>query len=533
MKKNKYIVLIIFAVIGLITFILTNKGNKVKKPEKKSEKNITVNMNTQTKITDGNYLIVAQGTKPKSLDPHKFNDFSIISVTEHVFNTLVTLDDNRNVVPELAEAWEYITPQEIIFKIRKNVKFHNGELLTANDVVFSLKRMINEPSSYTLVRDIENVEKIDDFSVKVTLKNPSAPFLYNLSMPLTAILNEKAYKETPDEVSVRPIGTGPFKVKEWGVGERVVLDSFKDYFKGAPKVDGVIFKTIAETTTKMIALETGEVDLIYGVAPIDFKTIESKENLTLFYKNSMTTDYLVINTNKKYLDNLDIRKAIHYAINKQGIIDAIYLGRGHIANSPVNPLIFGSYQNIHTYSFNPEKSKEILANAGIKPGEVNLKIWCSENPIRVQIAQIIQENLKNVGINAKIEIVETGTYLDKTAKGEHDISLTTWIQSVSDADSILTPLLHSKSIGFAGNRSFFENKKLDKLLDDARMNIDEIAREELYKQVQEIISEENPIIPLVYKVDGLGMNKRIKNFSYNQGTMRNYFELVEKEKENK
>lgn len=156
------------------------------------------------------------------------------------------------------------------------------------------------------------------------------------------------------------------------------------------------------------------------------------------------------------------------------------------------------------------------------------KIWTSENIVRVQIAQIIQANLKEIGIESSIEIVEWGTFLKKTSEGVHDILLTTWILGVSDIDTVVTTLFDSNSIGAEGNRSFYSNPVLDKKIDLARTTTDMKKRKEYYKYIQEIILDENPIIPLVYKIDGIGISNKIQNFRYNKASMRNYYEEMKK-----
>lgn len=474
-----------------------------------------------------NYIVIAQGSKPKSLDPHKFNDFSVLAVTEHLFNTLTTVNNSGEVIPELA-TWEYTSPKEIVFKIREGVKFHNGEILKSDDVVFSLNRMLNEPGSFPLVKEVESVEKLDERRVKVTLKEVSAPFLGNLSMPLTGIINEKSYKENQNNIGVASIGTGPYKVKSWGEGERIVLEAHTEYFKGSPKNSGIIFKTITESSGRLAALETGEVDIVYGLAPIDYRFVENNPKLNLLDLTSLSTDYLVINTNKKYLDNVKVREAISRSINKEGIISAIYLGKGREANSVVAPNIFGAYESKNKKDYNPEKSKELLKESGLQEKEIKLNIWSSENPTRIQIAQIIQANLKDVGIESKIEVIELGGILTRTGNGEHDLLLTTWITGVTDSDTILSSLFHSSSKGASGNRAFYESKKVDELLEKGRKSINVEDRKKYYKEIQEIISEDIPVVPLVYRVDGIAISKKIENFDYNRASMRKLYENMYK-----
>ena len=179
-------------------------------------------------------IVVAQGSKPKSLDPHTFNEFPTLGITEHIFNTLVTLDDNGIPKPELAKDFTYLSPTEILFTIRDNVKFHNGEILTADDVVFSLKRMMEKPGSRVILKDIKSVQKTTDNKVLITLYEPSAPFLANLTLPIAAIMNKK-YIEAGNNIALNPMGTGPYMVTSWGDGDKIIMKSFKEYFRGTLK----------------------------------------------------------------------------------------------------------------------------------------------------------------------------------------------------------------------------------------------------------------------------------------------------------
>lgn len=478
-------------------------------------------------FSKNNIITVAQGSKPKSLDPHTFNEFPTLGITEHIFNTLVTLDDDGTPVPELAENFVYLSPTEILFTIKENIKFHNGDTLTADDVIFSLERMMEKPGSRVILKDIKSVIKTSDNKVLVTLYEPSAPFLANLTLPIAAIMN-KNYVLSGNNVALHPVGTGPYMVTNWGDGDKIVMSSFKEYFKGVPKNDGLIFKIITENTSRLAALETGEVDIIYAISPIDFQIVEKNPNLNLLHKTTTTTELMVLNVQKEGLNNKNIRKAIHMAIDKSGILEAIFLNKGSIATSPINPNIFGSYQNLKPVNINIEKAKDIIINETKKKKLPIFKIWTSENIVRVQIAQIIQANLKEIGIESSIEIVEWGTFLKKTSEGVHDILLTTWILGVSDIDTVVTTLFDSNSIGAEGNRSFYSNPALDKKIDLARTTTDMEKRKEYYKDIQEIILDENPIIPLVYKIDGIGISNKIQNFRYNKASMRNYYEVMKK-----
>ncbi|MGL6098707.1 MAG: ABC transporter substrate-binding protein [Fusobacteriaceae bacterium] len=470
-------------------------------------------------------IVVAQGSKPRSLDPYKYNEFPALMITEHIYNNLITLDNDGSLVPDLAISWKIISPKEIEFELRKDVKFHNGNDFKSNDVVYSFNRMKAMPGSGIAVDNLENIVAIDDYKVKLILKSPSSPFIASLASPLLGIMDEEYSSQNEDKIGVSPNGTGPFIFKDWKDGERVILESNKNYFNGAPKIDGLTFWIITETPNRIIALETGEAQIAYAVSPFDADKMKNHKDIRLETKLTATTDYLGLNTNKKILGNPALRKAINIGIDKQSIIDSILFGKGQVAKSIVNPKIWGSSEDSVGWYYNKEKAKELIKNNGLEGTELSL--WVSDNPTRVQVAQIIQANLKEIGLDIKINAVEWGTFLQKTAMGEHDLLLTTWFIGAPDADTILRSLIYSKSAGSGGNRSFYYNQDVDHKLEDAAESFDPKKRLELYWEIQDIVSKESPVIPIVHKYDTMAFSRKVKNYQYNRATLRNLFEVID------
>lgn len=490
--------------LGVLSLIFIGCGDKEKNNSTvEKAKNVTVSL----------------GSKPKSLDPAMYNEIPSLSIAKQIYNTLFQVDENGNVIPELAETFEYITPTELLIKIKKGVKFHNGEELKANDVIFSLNRMIEKPATKVMLDVIEEVNEIDEYTINVKLKEPSAPLLYTLSYPLTAILNEKYTISKDGNIATDAMGTGAFKYVDWGDGEKIQLVANKDYFGEKAKIDELIFRAIPENTSRLAALETGEID-IATIAPIDIQTVDNRPDLYAISFPTTSTEYLTLNTAREPFNNKDFRKALNYAIDKQSIVDAVYLGKASVANTIVNPTVFGSDQTVGKIEYNPEKAKEHLEKSGVK--NRTIKIMSNDNPIRLQAAQIVQANLKEIGINADIETVEWGTYLQMTAQGEFDIFIGGWVAGTSDSDIVLFPLLHSSYKGGAGNRANFENLEYDKLVELGRKSTESSDRLEAYSKAQEILAEENPLIPLYYKNENMGLNKRIKNFIAMPNTIHNY-----------
>ncbi|MGL4393500.1 MAG: ABC transporter substrate-binding protein [Fusobacteriaceae bacterium] len=474
-------------------------------------------------------LTVATGSKPKSLDPYRYNEFPALIVTEQIYNTLITLDDNGKIISELAKSWRYESPTNIIFKLRSDVKFHNGNIFTADDVVFSFDRMKKSAGSSEAVSVVERVEKLGDYEVKIILKKVSAPFLANLSSPLFAIMNKKYSEENSDKISFAPIGTGPFIIEPWDSGtDKFFLRANKNYFKGSPKIDRLIFWVIKESSNREIAAETGEVDIANALSSADIMKLRENKKVDIIINETMTTDYLALNSSKGNLKYSEYRQAINFAIDKNSLVEVFYKGQGIPASSIVNYKIWGSSDSLkenYSAQYNPEKSKEILRKLNLPNQKLNL--WTSNSATRMQMAEVIQANLKEVGIEVVIQSVEWGTFLQKTSEGAHDILIASWYIAAPDPDTILRNLIYSKSIGSGGNRSFYSNSELDRLLEQATENIDENIRLENYKAIQDILARDVPVIPLIHRNDFAVKNKRVNNLTNNKATLRSKFELVE------
>ncbi|MBQ3437077.1 MAG: ABC transporter substrate-binding protein [Fusobacterium sp.] len=500
MKKIKYLLLVIFSL-----FIIACGGEKKKESQ------------------NGNTVVIAQGAKPKSLDPHMYNEIPGLAVSRQFYNTLFNREKDGTITPELAESYEYKSDTELDVVLKKGVKFHDGTELTADDVVYSFERMQEKPGASIMIAEIDRVEKIDDYSVKIFLKSSSAPLLFNLAHPITSIVSKKYSDTKTNDMSIAPMGTGAYKLVSYGDGEKIEMESFKDYFAGKPKIDKIIFRSIPEDTSRLAALETGEIDIAYGMPAITAQTIEANADLELISEPTTATEYITLNTEKAPFNNKDFRRALNYAIDKQSIVDSIYLGKARVAKSIVNPNVFGYYADIEGFELNLEKAKELIEKSGVQ--NTSFSLYVNDNPVRLQAAQIIQANLREVGIEMKIETLEWGTYLSKTGEGDFQAYLGGWISGTSDSDIVLYPLLNSKSIGFAGNRARYSNPDFDREVEAARVELSPEARKEHYKNAQIIAQEDSPLVVLFNKNENIGINKRVKGFNYDSTTMHKLGEL--------
>ena len=459
-------------------------------------------------------IVVAQGADAKSLDPHASNDQPSSRISSQIYDGLVTTDENMNIVPALAESWDQPNSTTTIFHLRKGVKFHNGEELNASDVKFTIEGMLASPQVHHIIEAVDKVEVIDDYTVKIITKEPFGPLLYHLAHTASAILNKKAVTESGEDYGQHPIGTGPYIFVNWDSGDKIVLKANKDYFLGAPKIENVIFRNITEGTNRTISLETGEVDIAYDIEPIDKNQVKDNENLKLVEQESLSMDYIGFNFKKAPFNNKLVRQAIAHAIDVNILIDVVLDGAGTKANSPIGPKVFGYSKDAKSYEYNPELSKKLLVEAGY-PNGFKTTIWTNDNPVRLQIATIVQDQLKQIGIDMAVEPVEWGAYLDGTARGDHEMFILGWGTNTADADYGLNALFNTANIGGAGNRSFYSNEDVDKWLDKAKSSIDPQERVEIYAKIQDKLMEDLPVDPLFYKTMNAGINKNIKGFKLN------------------
>ena len=455
-------------------------------------------------------LVIAQGADAKSLDPHASNDNPSSRIRVQIYDRLMDLDDNGVPQPMLAESWERPDDKTIIFHLRKGVKFHNGDEMKASDVKFSLERALASPEVSHILAGINGVEVIDDYTVKVTTEKPMAAILNNLSHITIAILSERATKEAGDKFGQNPVGSGPYKFVSWQSGDRVTLEAFPEYWQGEAPVKNVVYRNIVEETNRTIGLETGELDIIYDIQGLDKNKLRDDERFVLIEGPQVSMTYLGFNMKKAPYDNPKVREAISYAIDQKPIIDTVFLGAGEPANSIIGPNVWG-YYDVEKYTQDIEKAKALLAEAGY-PNGFKAKIWVNDNPVRRDTAVILQDQLKQIGIDLAIETVEWGAFLDGTARGDHEMFLLGWGTVTRDPDYGMYELISTATMGAAGNRSFYSNPTVDKLLEEGRTELDPEKRKAIYKEIQEIIRKDIPMYMIIYPLQNVVTQKNIKNF---------------------
>lgn len=455
-------------------------------------------------------LVFAQLSDPKTLDPQNSTDQYSQNAIAQIYDRLFEInEDTGEPILSLAKSFKREGVNTLVIKLKEKVKFHNGDFLTAEDIKFTIERAKSNPRVAHLYKLIEKIEIINDHEIKVITSEAFAPLMNHLSHKSASILNKEVYDKIGEKAYLEnPIGTGAYKMKSWDMGDRMVLEAVPGYFKGDAKIKTIVMKGVPEENSKVIGLETGELDMVLDVPAIAWENIEKSDNMQIETKASTTTGYLGLNTNKGILKDKDIRKAVAMAINKDAIIETVFLGKVTRAEQMLAPPIFGHDKNIKALSFNPEKAREIVKEKGLEGEELKIVV---SSPERVQMATIIQDQLKNIGLNLKIELIEWGTFLAETGAGNVDMFIMGWGPSTYDGDYGYYPNIHSDQRGSDGNRTFYSNEKVDRLLEMARSELNVETRKNYYKEITQIIIEENPIIPLYHNNAVFGISKKLKN----------------------
>jgi peptide/nickel transport system substrate-binding protein len=436
-------------------------------------------------------LVAAIAGEPDQLDPHNTSAYFSFQVLENVFDTLVQPDENLEMQPALAESWEVSDDQLTwTFKLREGVTFHDGSEFTAEDVVYSYNRIIDEELSNSYrFGAVESVKAADEGTVVITVSSPSPNLLSAIGGFKGMAIVSKENVESGD-IQDNPIGTGPFAFESYSTGDSISLSANEDYWGGAPKVPGVTFRFISEGTTALADLTSGEVDWTDSIPAQQVAGLEKNEDVELGKVPSNDYWYLAPNGGKKPFGDVRVRQAIAYAIDRDAITQAATYGNA-TTNQLAIPESSSWYTEFSEFTLDPDKARKLLQEAGVKDLSMDLMVT-SQYPETVSAAQVIADNLAEIGITVKIRTVDFATWLDEQSKGNFDMLMLGWLGNI-DPNDFYYNQHHSKG---ANNAQGYSNKEVDRLLDEARKETDVDARQKLYDQAASTIAREASYIYL-------------------------------------
>jgi peptide/nickel transport system substrate-binding protein len=469
---------------------------------------------------DPHTLVIGRPIDAISLDPALPTDNESAEVIFQVYDTLVEWEPGTSTVaPGLATSWSVDESGKVwTFELAHGVKFQDGTPFNADAVVFTFERQRDPHHPYhradfqywpNSFKNIEKVEKIDDDTVQMTIERPYAPFLANLAMFPVSIVSPTAVEKWGDRYGDHPVGTGPFKFESWQKGESIVLSRNDDYWRRdrVPSLERLVFQTIGDPRQRLVALESGAIDLAVSILPEELQFVELHPGLVLHQTAANDVAYLAMNMDKPPLGDKAVRQAIAYAINKEPIVQLAFQGEAIPANGPLPPSQWGYHEPRKKYPYDPDEARRLLADAqarGVWDPDKVLEFYVPTTPRPYlpdpeRIAAAIQANLEEVGIHTHIVAQEFSAHLESTRNGQHELCLLGWVGDNGDPDNFLQQLDRDNTqIGSAQNVAFYRDGVVHNLLEDAQSASDRLERERLYARVQEQVAEDVPWVPLAH-----------------------------------
>lgn len=503
----------------------------------------------------GGKVIYADIGDAESLNPIYVNDTSSSFISYLVHDGLVRVNNKTEIVPHMAEKWEVTNEGKTwTFTLRKNLKWQDGKPVTANDVAFTFESIMHPlyagtrqsqydklvgykeaKAKYDQIKKDQKDKKIDDkaaeealekafqefkaaggikvlndSTVQFNIVEPFAPFLANLGMgiiPKHLLEGVRPDKMKEHETNRKPVGSGRYKFVEWKKGDQIVLEANPDWYGGRPNIDRIIYKVIPDQNAIAVALETGEVD-IGGITPELFDRFKGKQGLKIYEYPTFSYTYMGYNLRNPLFQDVKVRQAITHAIDRKALVDAILLGHGTVADSHGSNVRWDFNPNVPKFEYNKDKAKALLGEAGWKPGpdgilqkdgkQLKFTLMTNQNKVREQVATIIQQQLKEVGIAVEPKIVEWSSFVSKNLLGQDfEVVIVGWALGVDpDAFTIWHSSQTEKGkFNFVG----YTNKRVDELLEKGRVTVDQAKRKEMYAEFQNILAQEQPYTFLFFQ----------------------------------
>jgi peptide/nickel transport system substrate-binding protein len=434
--------------------------------------------------TSGN-LIAAIAGEPDQLDPHKTTAYFSFEVLENIFDTLVEPDENLEMRPALAESWE-VSPDQLTwtFHLRQGVTFHDGSPFTADDVVYSYRRIIDDKlANSDKFSAVSDISAPNPSTVVIRVKQPTPNLLTNLGgFKGVAIVSRRNVQS--GQIATHPIGTGPFSFEGAKSGDSITLRANAAYWGGRPKVAGVTFRFISEPSTAVSALQAGEIDWTDSVPPQRVSQLAGDESIRLAVTPSNDYWYLALNETRRPWNDVRVRQAIAYAIDRPAIVQATSYGTA-AANQLAIPKGNPWYTPYDTYRYDIDKAKSLLADAGASPRTLDMLVT-NEYPETVTAAQIIADNLAPLGITVNIRTVDFATWLDEQNSGHFDMLMMGWLGNI-DPDDFYYAQHHTNG---TSNAQKYSNPEVDRLLDAGRVETNRAARADDYAKAASTIADE-------------------------------------------
>lgn len=435
-----------------------------------------------------------------------------------IYETLFSYDENMNFRPELATKYEQISDTEWKIYIREGVKFHDGTPLNADAVVYSLNRVLDSNNSRKGEYDfIESISKDSDNVVTIKTNHTYAPTITSFTDPITSIVSPNA-----KDLNTTPAGTGPFKFKSFTKGVSLTVEKNEDYWNGTPKLDEAIIYSVPDEMSRIFKLENNEVDVAKDIPQSEVERLINNTDYTVYSNETLRTYFLYINMKKAPLDDVRVRQALNYALDRQQIVDTALEGVGGTPAKSIFPSVMNWSINdkINAVSRDEQKAKELLTEAGFsdvdadgwleyneKPFELNIKTY-TKRPQLKPAAEVIETQFESIGIKTSVTILESGALETDMDNGNYDLSLYAWaVAPTGDPDYILSK--HFESTESEAQKTGYSNPQVDEWLEAGRQTMDTAQRKEYYDKVQTQVMEECPELFVFYQNSLIGANTKV------------------------
>ncbi|MBI4011617.1 MAG: hypothetical protein HY359_04855 [Candidatus Rokubacteria bacterium] len=497
----------------------------------------------------GGTLTIVRPTDPVSLDPQLETTAPGAWVYYNILEPLITLDEKMQIQLKLATAYEVLSPTKVRFKLRPGVRFHDGSPFNAAAVKFSFDRALKgtPPARWaSLAGPLAGAEVVDDLTVDVLTKEPYGPILRTLAMVYCSIVSPTAVQKMGSDFSRAPVGTGPFKFVEWKTNTHVIIERNPDYWGEKAPLDRVVFKVVPEEGARMIALQTGDADMVLLPSPPQLPALKRDPKYTVHEVVGGRVVFVGLHAGLPPLDDVRVRQALLNAVDRKAILENIMEGSAVAARGVLAPGVFGfkDMQLDQLYPFDRNRAKALLGQAGWTPGPDGIMqkggqrlslTWIAARgryPKDGEITEAVQAMLKEVGVEAKVEFREWAAVFTQVRGNPLTQHLFTlgWVTTNADADYSLYALFHSKQIPPTGwNTSRYANPRVDALVEQARRSLNQAEREKLYGEVQDILAKEMVWIPVYNTKEIVVTRSSVKGFQvhpveYNLGLWKTWLD---------
>jgi dipeptide transport system substrate-binding protein len=488
-------------------------------------------------------LVYCSEGSPEGFNPSLYTAGTTFDASSRaLYNRLVEFElGTTEIAPALAESWEISDDGlQYTFHLRPGVKFHSTDGFTpsrdfnADDVLYSFQRQLDPEHPYHQVSGgtyeylqgmnmpnlLAGVEKVDDLTVRFVLNEPEAPFLANMAMDFASILSAEYADQmleagSPETVDLDPVGTGPFQLVNYQKDAVIRYKANPDYWKGKAAIDDLVFAITIDPAVRWQKLQAGECHVMPYPNPADLEAMRNHPDIQVLEQEGLNVGYLAFNTEKEPFTDKRVRQALNMAIDKEAILDAVFQGQGAIAKNPIPPTMWSYNDAVEDYPYDPDGAKALLEEAGVSGLQTD--IWAMPvqrpyNPNARRMAELIQADWANVGVQAEIVSFEWGEYLERSKNGEHQTVLLGWTGDNGDPDNFLYQLLGCAAADDGTNRARWCYEPFNDLLVEAKRTNDVAERTRLYEEAQVIFKEEAPWVTIAHSVVFMPMRKEVVGY---------------------